>query len=388
MMAFIRPAPESPVTPRLSAWIDALRWIAASVVFFSHLHALLFQNNDHVIHAGFVTRTYYLVTGLGHQAVVVFFVLSGYLVGGEVVRGLAAGQFSWKSYLLRRITRLYSVYFLALILGVVFDYIGMAAAAPEGLYTGGLPFAELNYAVSDRLDLKTFAGNLVFLQTIAVPTLGSNGPLWSLANEAWYYLMFPLLAWAWAARWSPLLSRAGAMIMAFICMVITRVEILPWFTVWLLGLVPVFLRIRIPVPLSLGLFLITVLTIRLGKIPTLSLWTEDMILGSALTVLLLSLTSAPPASRAVPFAKLHRWLAGFSYSLYLMHWPLLLLSAGLLHRFGWECIRQPFSWSKLPLVVALSLGTYSACWLVAWATEFRTPALRRWLATASLRPAK
>ena len=34
--------------------------------------------------------------------------------------------------------------------------------------------------------------NAFFLQTIVGPTFGSNGPLWSLAYEWWYYVLFPL----------------------------------------------------------------------------------------------------------------------------------------------------------------------------------------------------
>ena len=45
-----------------------------------------------------------------------------------------------------------------------------------------------------HLDAATFWGNLVFLQTILVPTYGTNALLWSLANEFWYYMLFPLLA--------------------------------------------------------------------------------------------------------------------------------------------------------------------------------------------------
>jgi hypothetical protein len=40
--------------------------------------------------------------------------------------------------------------------------------------------------------------NAFFLQTIAGPTFGSNGPLWSLAYEWWYYVLFPLVL---AALW-------------------------------------------------------------------------------------------------------------------------------------------------------------------------------------------
>jgi hypothetical protein len=61
-------------------------------------------------------------------------------------------------------------------------------------------------------DIMTFLGNLCFVQTVSVPVYGSNGPLWSLANEFWYYVMFPLGAVALMGvleaqrRWIPLLQ--------------------------------------------------------------------------------------------------------------------------------------------------------------------------------------
>jgi peptidoglycan/LPS O-acetylase OafA/YrhL len=46
----------------------------------------------------------------------------------------------------------------------------------------------------DHLGPEVLLGNLVFLQAILVPTWGSNGPLWSLAFEFWFYIWFPTLA--------------------------------------------------------------------------------------------------------------------------------------------------------------------------------------------------
>ena len=45
-----------------------------------------------------------------------------------------------------------------------------------------------------------FLGSMAFLQTIYIPTFGSNGPMWSLSNEFWYYIVFPLVAWLGPAR--------------------------------------------------------------------------------------------------------------------------------------------------------------------------------------------
>lgn len=45
---------------------------------------------------------------------------------------------------------------------------------------------------ADLWSVSTFFQNLLFLQTISAPRFGSNTALWSLANEFWYYLLFPL----------------------------------------------------------------------------------------------------------------------------------------------------------------------------------------------------
>jgi peptidoglycan/LPS O-acetylase OafA/YrhL len=63
----------------------------------------------------------YLITGLGHQWVIVFFVLSGYLVGGSVLRSVAVNHWSWRVYLLNRLTRLYAVLIPALVFGGLLD---------------------------------------------------------------------------------------------------------------------------------------------------------------------------------------------------------------------------------------------------------------------------
>jgi peptidoglycan/LPS O-acetylase OafA/YrhL len=81
----------------------------------------------------------------------------------------------------------------------------------------------------------TFLGNLVFLQTIAVPVFGTNGPLWSLAFEFWYYVLFPLAVAAIRAspvRW---LARAGYLIL-FLCLLwMLPAPLLLSGLIWLMG---------------------------------------------------------------------------------------------------------------------------------------------------------
>ena len=74
--------------------------------------------------SGLVANGFYLITGLGHQAVLVFFVLSGYFVGGSVVDGFQRRRFSWTGYGIARLSRLWTVLLPALLLTLVLDTLG------------------------------------------------------------------------------------------------------------------------------------------------------------------------------------------------------------------------------------------------------------------------
>ena len=108
-----------------SVHLDALRGIAAVGVCLSHLRDFFFQDYPKVPHHNPLLAAAYLATGLGHQWVIVFFVLSGYLVGGSVLRSFALDRWSWRSYLLNRMTRLYTVLIPALVLGGLLDMAGI-----------------------------------------------------------------------------------------------------------------------------------------------------------------------------------------------------------------------------------------------------------------------
>src|SRR5262249_14488667 len=88
--------------------------------------------------------------------------------------------------------------------------------------------------IAQLLHLPIFLGNLFFLQTILVPTFGTNGPMWSLANEFWYYVLFPC---AFLALWKG--TTAGARVLNglvfLLCAWFVGRDILLLFPLWLLG---------------------------------------------------------------------------------------------------------------------------------------------------------
>ena len=217
-----------------SVHLDALRGIAAVGVCFSHLRDFFFQDYPKVPHHNPLLAAGYLATGLGHQWVIVFFVLSGYLVGGSVLRSFALDRWSWRSYLLNRMTRLYTVLVPALVLGGLLDVAGIHLFGEGGIYGGHTGAHELVFRVSSHLTLPIMIGNYALLQGIYVPTFGSNGPLWSLANEFWYYIAFPFLALAlWRRRSVPLRLVNVVLLVAVVAFM--RPPIALMGIIWLMG---------------------------------------------------------------------------------------------------------------------------------------------------------
>ena len=173
------------LSPITSAHLDLVRGGAALLVLLSHARNLFFRDyRDLGSYQTLTNRILYFLTGLGHEAVIVFFVLSGFLVGGSVLK--ASIKFSWPTYLVARTSRLYVVLIPALLVVFVCDSIGPMLSGGQFWYASVLPhFNSAPFSAS--ISAKIFLGNLLFLQTILVPPFGSDGPLWSLANEFWYY---------------------------------------------------------------------------------------------------------------------------------------------------------------------------------------------------------
>ncbi|MCB9734366.1 MAG: acyltransferase [Deltaproteobacteria bacterium] len=242
---------------RASTTLDAVRALAAFVVLIGHARNLFVVDYPELLAAGGRPSAplygFYFVTSLGHQAVLVFFVLSGFFIGQAVLSRHAPGsRWSWSHYLVDRVSRLYVVLLPALALTLLWDHLG--ATAMPSLYDGSYPANILNFAADTRHDAATFLANATFLQTITAPPLGTNGALWSLANELWYYLLFPLALRVAVTR----NQRERYLCLALFAGAATLVgsEILLYFPVWLLGvalnLLPIPRLARGPAPCSRG----------------------------------------------------------------------------------------------------------------------------------------
>lgn len=364
-----------PITPTQSGWLNLLRWVAAFLVCIEHVRVPLLADFSSAGHQPWPVVLFYSLHGYGHSAVVVFFVLSGFLVGGEVVREYRNGVFRWRGYLAKRMARIYPVYLLAL--GLTWGLDTSGARLFEPLYHGEIVAPMLRTDFAARLTPGIGFGNLLFLQEILVPPFGSNGPLWSLSYEAWYYVLFPLAVFSLFGKGSALQRALSILAVGAIFWFVGN-RIAWYFGIWLLGLLPVVFprlmpkKIWIPALCMLGILA----TARLKQLPVDGFWV-DFSLACAVVLFIGALGRH---SIHVPGPKeFHRCLADFSYSLYLVHFPAALFLCAALHGVWGVPLRA------MPVIA--SFGTYAAVivtvYLFAFAfsrlTEYHTPVFRRWL---------
>lgn len=63
-------------------WLDLIRGSSALLVCLGHLRNAMLVDYSTLVHPNIAIKAFYALTSFGHQAVMVFFVLSGYFVGG------------------------------------------------------------------------------------------------------------------------------------------------------------------------------------------------------------------------------------------------------------------------------------------------------------------
>ena len=360
------------MTRGFSLWLDAIRALAAFTVLFGHL-----------AHTRFTGGRYYFLRewNVGSDAVVVFFVISGFVIAYAAERDKALSTYAWN-----RFTRIFTVIVPVLVLTLVFDAIGTRItmeAYPQGYYEA-LPLGEF-----------LFRGLTLTPQWWGLMDpvrLGSNGPLWSLSYELAYYILFGAAFF---------LRGALRIVMIALVALLAGLPILALMPAWLTGVL-VWRRVRnteaAPLPitvswvLAIGAPVLMVATKILGFSDTLAALTAqalapadyNMVLGYSDEVLWNSLLAILMALHLIGMsglmkqvhwhenarsARAIRWLAGGSFSLYVVHYPTLqLLDAALP-----ESLPAYNLW--------LLVLTLTVCFTFAALFERPLKFYRRWLAT-------
>jgi len=156
--------------------------------FFAALAVVLFHALPHW--PGPVLDQLWRMTHLGSLGVSLFFVLSGFILFYVYEPAFASGRFSVRPFLVARLARVYPVY----LLGLLISLRGFTAVLLPSVAEQGVAAPPLHAAFLAPLVLQAWDPNTACVW---------NCPGWSLSNEAFFYLLFPVIGAAvarWAAR--------------------------------------------------------------------------------------------------------------------------------------------------------------------------------------------
>lgn len=357
-------------------WLDLIRGIAALLVLAGHLRSITFNDFSSIAHPTLATKVFYFATSLGHEAVMIFFVLSGFFIIKSIVESFEKNTWSWKKYAINRLSRLWMVLIPGLLLGALWDNLGLQLFPTSFIYNGSIETIAYWINPTGKLGADVFIGNLFFLQTLFFPPFGSNGALWSLTNEFWYYTVFPLIYVFFTPWKTPLLRFALAAAGIVLFMTLDYVTFTPathlasYFFIWLMGGVSYFFyRKRIGIFQSpyLSLFtfagiLTTLFFISTQKYPLLF---NDYSLGVWCSLLVVGLAHQKMTWK--PLVYLSSLVSNISYTLYIVHLPFIVfITSYLIHE------RMPFDLCGMGQYLAVMASVLMYSYFVYYLFERNT----------------
>jgi len=318
-----------------SLFLDSLRFMAALIVLITHARAIWFPEGE----------LDQVPSNLSHGAVVVFFVLSGFVIAHTTThsnRGPAA-------YAIARLSRLYSVFLPAMIITTI-CFLTLKSINP------GI-FNQYNQDQSGfRFLISVFFCNEIWFFSSA-PLI--NGPIWSLSHEFWFYMIFGSIYYKRKGV-------KGLLIPAIMC-VIAGPKILMLMFMWMLGWL-VYQLPRPSITLSYTVTLIVCLLVAAGLtifylpswpnyVNTTRLHWADKFLSDFLVSLIIAfifylLPNGDLIKIPDKIVSICRKISDLTFPIYVLHFPLLVMSRALL-----TGIDQPYSQFIISLISVFTICT-------------------------------
>lgn len=305
------------------------------LVVLGHAREILFRAQGLPVTGSGLGRLWLLPTSLAQESVAIFFVLSGYLVGGQVLRQVRAGTFLWRFYLAKRLSRLWTV----LLQGIAFTF------ALDSITFHWFPvgFTAL-VGHSGTGPVATALCNSLFLQRARCSTFGSNDSLWSLSYEFWFYISFAAAAVALSARTTSGLRRLVSAVVLIAALSLFGIGLLYLFPAWLFGVALAVLQTRTTTAASStrgaslsvrGCTGLLAAALILSNVWGPSDPTRFILVGLAASPAIYALAVRDPLPGDRRLRRIYESCAAlgpWSYSLYVFHLPLLVLVASMLSK--------------------------------------------------------
>jgi peptidoglycan/LPS O-acetylase OafA/YrhL len=346
------------------AGIDGLRGTAILGVLVCHYSSLLPQHHAWV---GVLVQ--------GWAGVDLFFVISGFLITGILFDAKGTPGY-FRNFYARRTLRIFPLYYGFLALMLIVLLFVRDAADVEGLWRA-------------QPSLWTYTSNF----WIAAQTKWSLWaeiviPLWSLAVEEQFYLLWPIVIFMFSHR-ALVRICVGVMIGALLLRIVLTASGTHWFAlyVWtptradsLAAGALVALLMRLPDGERLArrlakygapIGLLAVLIISGGFDPTRHPWLR-VFLYTALAVLFASLlfwsidaTSLAGVPKRFYELRALRTIGRYSYGIYIFHLPLMYLTMTAFARYGWRDPNKP-GWISAIALIGVNVALTAAISLVSF----------------------
>lgn len=298
-------------------WLDLLRFIAAFEVLATHYRGAFFVEYGLLpaSQQNLFTSIIFFFTRLGEESVLIFFVLSGFLVGGKSLEKILADKVDIKSYTIDRFVRIMLPLIASVILVIIIDLI-----------------------IGNQIPYVDILGSIFSLQGIFTNSY-SNAPLWSLSYEVWFYVLMGCVMVMCRGQKKKVLI-LSFFILAIVVLIFTTKLAPKYLLIWLLGAFAYFLpqsnksTSKTKLLLLTGLLLIALVLTQISSASRsvsigFSFLNRDMmsVLLAFTTCIFIHniIQSVPQNKLATKIDKTGTKLSNFSYSLYLTHYPLISL---------------------------------------------------------------
>lgn len=249
-------------------------------------------------------------------AVLVFFILSGFLITCSLVGKAKNDDYQYFNYFVDRSARIYTTFLPALVFVFCIDLLSIF-------------LDESGYKYWSAFDAKTFVGNLFLLQDfpgLLITSFGSARPFWTLAIEWWIYLFVGALFFFIIKK------RSFALLACVVVFSVVPIYNLVGgrgnglFSYWLFGSAIYFLwasRFLDQVSTKAKIALLT-LCVALAAYRVMDTLVEyEPIFAVLLAInILLFIDLAPRMSLSKAFSGGAAFVAGYSYTLYLVHYSI------------------------------------------------------------------
>ncbi|WP_162559739.1 acyltransferase family protein [Methylobacterium radiodurans] len=371
------------IAPELSIWLDAIRGLAAVAVVLSHINKLMYSQASMPAEGAAVKAAYTIVniaSSFGHSAVIMFFALSGYLVGGGATVRSIRGQQQLVPYAVARAARIGTVLLPGLAVTAATTLVALHFFDLTGFIAHRANFYPAGADIAGSLGLRVALCNVASLQMIACNQYGLNVSLWSLSNEVIYYVLFGvLLIGRW---WSVVLFVASVLALSQVEGIepndLDRASIyLVGLLIWLLAAALFAVdKAHISLRLGVGAAVLCILLAAVLLNPMRPGVGRDLLIGLCSLGALFLLEKGRLRSHLVERLGVQR-LAPFSFTLYLIHFPVVQLVLCALST-------APFNQSATSL--AVQVVVFAAALVFAYAlylvSEAHTERVRGWMLRA------